>query len=92
MDAKLDLPLYNGKIDLEATMDWVDAPNSLFDCDDILENQSVKIAMSRLKGFSLTWWNLIQDDKMKNEKSPVTTWKKMLALLRETYVLEGYEG
>ena len=72
-------------------MDWVDALNSFFDCEDIPENQKVKISKSKLKSFALTWWNFSHDDRVKNKKNPVTTWKKMVALLRETYVPEDYE-
>ena len=38
LDAKFDFPTYDGKMDLDATMDWVNALNSLFDCETIPEN------------------------------------------------------
>lgn len=91
MDSNLDLPTYNGKMDLEAAMDWVDALTSFFDCEDIPKNQRVKISKSRLKGSTVTWWNFTQDDRVKNNKNLVTTWKKMVALLRETYFPKDYE-
>ena len=66
IDTKLDSPTYNGKMDLTATMDWIDALTSFFDFEDIPENQRANISKSRLKGFALTWWNFIQDDRVEN--------------------------
>ena len=57
MDAKIDFPTHNGKMDLEAAMDWVDALTNFFDSKYIPKNQMVKISKSRFKGFALTWWN-----------------------------------
>ena len=91
MGSKLDLPTYNGKMDPNATMGWVHVLTSFLDCEDISENQRVKIAKSRLKGSTLTWWNFIKDDRVNNEKNLVTTWKKRVNLLRETYVPKDYE-
>lgn len=90
MDAKLDFPTYNAKMELDATMDWLHALINLFCCEDILENQRVKIAKSMINGSTLMWWNFIQDDRVKKKKNPVTTWKKIVTLLKETCVHEYY--
>ena len=66
LDAKFDFPTYDGKMDPDATVDWVNALTSFFDCETIPENQKVKIAKSRLRGSTLVWWNFIQDDRVKN--------------------------
>ena len=55
LDAKFDLPTYDGKMDPDAAMDWVNAVTSFFECKTIPENQKVKIAKSRLRGFALVW-------------------------------------
>ena len=54
MNAKLDLPTYDGRVNLDAIVDWVDSLNSFFECDEILENQRTKISKSKLKGAMLT--------------------------------------
>ena len=38
LDAKLDLPTYDGKMDPDAAMDWVNALTSFFDCETISKN------------------------------------------------------
>lgn len=91
MDDKLDLPTYDGRMNPDAAIDWVDGLNSFFECDEILENQRTKIAKSKLKGTALTWWNITQGDRVKNGKGLVTTWTKMEKLFRKAYVLADYE-
>ena len=62
MDEKLELPIFSGKMDSKVVMDWLDALNSFFVCEEILEHEKVKIEKSKLKGSALTWWNFIQSE------------------------------
>ena len=70
LDTNLDFPTYNGKMDPYVVMDWVDSLMSFFDYKDIVENQSVSVAKSRLKCFSLTWQNFSQDVRVKKKNNP----------------------
>ncbi|XP_059063819.1 uncharacterized protein LOC131856278 [Cryptomeria japonica] len=90
MDGKLELPIFSGKMDPNLVMDWIEALTSFFECEDILEHQRVKMARSKLKGAALTWCNLIQTERVKNGKSMIRSWNRMIALIKETYVLEDY--
>ena len=38
LDAKFDLPIYDGKMDPNAIVDWVNALTSFFDCETIPKN------------------------------------------------------
>ena len=38
LDAKFDLPTYDGKMDPDAVVDWVNALTSFFDCETIPKN------------------------------------------------------
>ncbi|XP_059068693.1 uncharacterized protein LOC131859152 [Cryptomeria japonica] len=90
MDGKLDLPIFSGKMDLDLVMDWIEALTSFFECEEIPEHQRVKIAKSKLKGAALTWWNFIQTEKVRNGKSMINSWNRMIALVKETYVPKDY--
>ena len=91
MDTKIDLPIYSGKMDPKEVMDWIDALTSFFDYEEIPEHQKVKIAKSKLKGSALNWWNFTQAERVKMDKNQISTWKKMVTLVKEAYVLEDYE-
>lgn len=48
--ARADLPTYGGKMDDEELIDWFSSIKNFFECEDIEENQNLKIAKSKLKG------------------------------------------
>lgn len=51
----------------------------------------MKVAKSRLRGAALTWGKFIQDEREKEGKKPIATWKGMLSKIRETYIPKDYE-
>ena len=69
MDIKLDLLVYNEKMDLKEVIDLIDALTSFFDCEEILKHQKFKLAKSKLNGLALTWWNFTQVERVKMDKN-----------------------
>lgn len=49
---KIDLPMYGGNLNEEEFLDWIAALNNYFECEDVLEEQKVKIE-KKLKGYAL---------------------------------------
>ena len=49
-DQRLDLPMFSGKLNPEECMDWIEELDSHFECDNVPENQRVKVAKSKMKG------------------------------------------
>lgn len=43
-----------------------------------------------MKGAALTWWNFNQTERVKKGISMISSWDRMVALVRETYVPEDY--
>lgn len=90
MDVKLDLLVFAGKMEPNIVMEWIDSLDNFFESEDIPKHQRVKMAQSKMKGATLTWWNFIQDERVKEGKRKVATWKKMMALVKEAYVPVDY--
>lgn len=90
MDVKLDLLVFVGKMEPDIVMEWIDSLDNFFESEEIPEHQRVKMAQSKMKGAALTWWTFIQDERVKEGKRKVATWKKMMALVKEAYVLVDY--
>ncbi|GLJ27819.1 hypothetical protein SUGI_0545980 [Cryptomeria japonica] len=86
------VPLFCGKMEPEVVMEWIEGLENHFECDEISEAQKVKVAKSRLRGAALTWWKFIQEERKKEGKNPIATWKGMLAKVRESYIPEDYEN
>lgn len=55
MEGMLEFPTFNGKMNVDVALDWIEPLTSFFECDDIIEKKRVKILKSKLKGAALTW-------------------------------------
>lgn len=62
------------------------ALESHFVCDGITKEKKVRLAQSRMKGENLTWWNFIQEERVKEGKNMITPWKVMYNMIRDTYL------
>ena len=85
------LPMFTGKMDVELVLEWIEPLENHFECEKVSESQEVKLAKSRMKGAALTWWNFVQEERVKEDKRNICSWKKMVSMIRETYLPEDYE-
>jgi hypothetical protein len=61
--AKMDIPVYEGNLDVEELLDWIRALDKYFDYEDVEEDKKVKHVVTRLKGHATLWWDELQVDK-----------------------------
>ena len=74
-----DLPTFHGKLDPNECVDWIEALDSHFECDQTPKNQRVRIEKAKLKGPALSWWNFSQNERLDENKEKIVTWMKMKA-------------
>jgi hypothetical protein len=60
---KMDIPMYEGNLDVEELLDWFRALDKYFDYEDIEEDKKVKHVVTRLKEHATLWWDELQADK-----------------------------
>jgi hypothetical protein len=60
---KVDIPVYEGNLDVEELLDWIRALDTYFDYEDIEEDKKVRHAVTRLKGHTALWWDELQEDR-----------------------------
>jgi hypothetical protein len=60
---KMDIPVYEGNLDVEELLDWIRALDTYFDYEDIEEDKKVRHAITRLKGHAALWWDELQADR-----------------------------
>jgi hypothetical protein len=60
---KMDIPVYEGNLDVEDLIDWIRDLDTYFDYEDIEEDKKVKHAVMRLKGHATLWWDELQADR-----------------------------
>jgi hypothetical protein len=54
---KIDIPIYEDKLDVEVFLDWIRSMDKYFDYEDVDEEKKVKHVVTRLKGHAMLWWD-----------------------------------
>ena len=54
---KMDIPVYEGNLDVEEILDWIRALDTYFDYEDVREDKKVKHDVTILKGHVALWWD-----------------------------------
>jgi hypothetical protein len=54
---KMEIPMYEGNLDVEELLDWIRALDKYFNYEDVEEDKKVKHAVTRLKGHATLWWD-----------------------------------
>jgi hypothetical protein len=71
--ARIEVPMYEGNLEVEELLDWVRAMEKYFDYEDIEEDKMVKHAVTRLKGHATLWWDELQAEHRRNGKKKLKT-------------------
>jgi hypothetical protein len=54
---KMDIPMYEGNLDIEELLDWIRYLDKHFDYEDVEEDKKVKHVFTRFKGHATLWWD-----------------------------------
>jgi hypothetical protein len=76
---KMDIPVYEGNLDVEELLDWIRALDTYFDYEDVEEDKKVKHVVTRLKGHATLWWDELQADRHCKGKQKIKSWDRMIA-------------
>jgi hypothetical protein len=67
----MDIPMYEGNLDVEELLDWIRGLDKHFDYEDVEEDKKVKHSITRLKGHATMWWDELQADRRCNGKQKI---------------------
>jgi hypothetical protein len=68
---KMEVPMYEGNLNVEELLDWISALDKYFDYEEIDDEKKVKHAVTRLKGQTTLWWDELQADKRRKGKKNI---------------------
>jgi hypothetical protein len=88
---KMDIPVYEGNLDVEELLDWIRALDTYFDYEDIEEDKKVRHAITRLKGHAALWWDELQADRRCQGKQKIKSWDRMIAKMKEKFIPRDYQ-
>ena len=88
---KLNIPIFQGKSDPEAYLEWEMKIEQLFACHNYTEDKKVKVAAMEFTDYALIWWNQLQRKKVRYEEPLVDSWEEMKRLMRRRFVPSHYQ-
>jgi hypothetical protein len=88
---KMDIPMYEEKLDVEEILDCIRAMDKYFDYEDVEEDKKVKHVVTRLKGHATLWWDELQADKRWKGKQKIKSWDRIVANMKEKFILKDYQ-
>jgi hypothetical protein len=88
---KMDIPVYEGNLDVEELLDWIRALDKYFDYEDVEEDKKVKHVVTRLKGHATLWWDELQADRRCKGKQKIKSWDRMVAKMKAKFIPKDYQ-
>jgi hypothetical protein len=69
--AKIEVPMYEGNLDVEELLDWIQSMDKYFDYEDVDEEKRVRHVVTRLKGHATLWWDELQVERRSKGKQKI---------------------
>jgi hypothetical protein len=79
---KMNIPVYEGNLDVEEILDWIRALEKYFNYEDVEEDKKVKHYVTRLKGHVTLCWEELQANKHCKGKKKIMNWDRMVAKMK----------
>jgi hypothetical protein len=89
--AKIEVPMYEGNLDVEELLDWIRSMDKHFDYEDVDEEKKVKQAVTQLKGHATLWWDELQAERRSKGKQRIKSWDRMVAKLKTKFIPKDYQ-
>jgi hypothetical protein len=89
--AKMEVPMYEGNLNVEEFLDWISALDKYFDYEEIDDEKKVKHVVTRLKGHATLWWDELQADRRRKGKSKIKSWDRMVAKIKDKFIPKDYQ-
>lgn len=88
---KTEISNYDGSLSAEVLLDWISELDKYFENEEVSEDKRVKFAATKLKGHALLWWDSVQADRKKMNKTPIRLWSRMIAKLKGRFLPKDYQ-
>jgi hypothetical protein len=88
---KMEVPMYEGNLNVEELLDWISSLDKYFDYEEIDDEKKVKHVVTRLKGHATLWWDELQADRRSKGKSKIKSWDRMVAKLKDKFIPKDYQ-
>eukprot|EP00253_Pinus_taeda_P018619 PITA_18619 len=88
---KPELLTYDGSLSIDVVLDWISEMDKYFECEEVSEDRRVKFVATKLKGHVALWWDSVQNERKRLNKTPIKTWTRMVAKLKGGFLPRDYQ-
>jgi len=89
-DFKVDIPEFEGKLNLDEFLDWLKTMERVVDFKDISDERKVKLVALKLRKYASTWWANVLSKRAKKGKGKILSLRKMKGKLKEKFIPSHY--
>ena len=90
-DIRVDIPEFNGKLNPEEYLEWLNAVERMFELKAWDEFKQYKMVILKLKSFASTWFESLQSSRVRGGKGKIRTWPKLKKHLNNKFLPKDFE-
>lgn len=89
-ELKTDIPNFEGNLSPDDFIDWLYSIERVFEYKGYLDEKKCKVVILKFKDYVSLWWDNVTEQKSREGKEKITTWKKLKKLLKKLFLLENH--
>jgi hypothetical protein len=86
----VDIQEFEGRIQTDEFIDWLNTIEKIFDYKDVPDHNKVKLVAIKLRKHAFIWWEHLKRQRERERKSHIVTWVKMRKALKKKYLPDHY--
>jgi len=89
--SKMEVFIYEGNLNVDELMDWIDAMDKYFDYEEVNEANKVNFFVIRMKGNQTLWWDEVQVKRKRKGKSKIRISDRMVVKIKNKFMPKDYQ-
>jgi hypothetical protein len=89
--AKIDIPMYEGNLDREELLDWIQEMDKYFNYKDVEEEKKVRHVVTRFKGHAALCCDELQANRRRKGKQNIKIWDQMVTKIKVKFIPKDYQ-
>ena len=89
-DFKVDIPEFEGQLDPDIFLDWLQTVERVFEYKDISEGKKVKLVALKLRKYASIWWSNVVSKRVRKGKSKIKTWEQIKSKRKAKFLPPHY--
>jgi len=90
LDFKVDIPEFEGQLDLDHFLDWLRMVERVFDYKDVPDEKKVKLVALKLHKYASIWWANVVAKRARKGKAKIHSWDQMRDKLKDKFLPSHY--